>query len=88
MPMPIEAKDIAVGDWSPNYGTVTVVKEHKDRDGNILGYSFDFFNGSKLTNVKPEFQIDIEQDGARIIHEGMPNAAAIRPGLGADHGKN
>jgi hypothetical protein len=88
MAMPVEAREIAVGDWSPNYGTVTEIKENKNITGDILGYNFTFFNGQKLTNVAPDLQISIEQGGADIIHDGMPDKSQIRPGLAADHAKD
>ncbi len=88
MSMPVEAKEVAVGDWSPNYGTVTEIVEHKNTAGEILSYSFKFFNGSILTNVKPDYQLVIDQDGANIVHNGMPDPSQIRPGLKADHAKD
>lgn len=88
MAMPIEAREVAVGDWSPNYGTVTEVKENKNSGGEILSYNFKFFNGGTLTNVKPDFQLVIEQSGADIVHNGMPDQPQIRPGLKADHAKD
>lgn len=88
MPMPIEAKEITVGDWSPNYGTVTVIRENKNFAGDILGYDITFFNGQKLTNVAPDYQLVIVQGGSDLIHEGMPDKSQIRPGLKADHAKD
>ena len=88
MPMPVEASDVAVGDWSPNYGTVTEIKENKNTGGDILSYNFKFFNGYELSNVDPEFVFIIEQGGAEIVHNGMPDPSQIRPGLAADHGKD
>lgn len=88
MSMPIEAREIAVGDWSPNYGTVTEIKENKNAAGDILGYNFTFFNGQKLTNVDPALQMNIEQDGSDFIHNGMPDKSQIRPGLATDHAED
>lgn len=83
MPMPIEAKEVAVGDWSPNYGTVMKVSPHEVR-GEVANITLEFFNGHSIM-VKPDEQIEIEQGGADIIHNGMPDKSQIRPGLGADH---
>jgi hypothetical protein len=83
MPMPIEAKEVAVGDWSPNYGTVSHVSPHLYR-GNITTITIEFFNGKSI-QVKPEEQLDILQAGSDIIHNGMPQKSGIRPGLGSDH---
>ena len=86
MAMPMDAKDVAVGDWSPNYGTVVEVKATVYQ-GKVTSIFFQFFNGATLT-VAPDYQIVIEQDGANIIHNGMPDASEIRPGLKADHAKD
>ena len=88
MPMPVEASDVAVGDWSPNYGTVIEVTENKNLGGDILSYNFKFFNDYELTNVAPDFVFVIEQGGADIVHNGMPDSSQIRPGLKADHAKD
>ena len=88
MSMPIEAKEVAVGDWSPNYGSVVEVKENKNSSGEILSYSFKFFNGYEITNVKPDYQMVIEQGGSAIVHTDPLNKNQIRPGLDADHAKD
>lgn len=88
MTMPIEASEVAVGDWSPTYGSITAIKENKNAAGDILGYNLTFFNGHTLTNVAPTYQLVIEQDGADFIHNGMPDKSQIRPGLAADHAKD
>jgi len=85
MSLPVEAKNIAVGDWSSNYGTVVGIIVHKKNKDEIIGYDFEFFNGSKLTNVAPDYQLNIVQDGSDIVHNGMPDPSQIRPGLEADH---
>lgn len=83
MPMPIEAKEVAVGDWSPNYGTVTKVTPHEYR-GAISTITIEFFNGKSIM-AKPDEQIFLVQNGSDIIHDGMPDKSQIRPGLAADH---
>lgn len=85
MSIPIEAREVAVGDWSPSYGTVTEVKEITNKAGVVVGYNFTFFNGNKLTNVDPTLQLEILTGGSDIIHNGMPSSSQIRPGLKEDH---
>lgn len=89
MPMPIEAKEIAVGDWSPNYGTVVAIKENKNLLNQIVGYNIKFFRDDyEMTNVKPEAILMILQGGSDIVHNGMPDKTQIRPGLKGDHANN
>lgn len=86
MPMPVEGKEVAIGDWSPNYGTVTKITPH-DYKGQVENITIEFFNGNSIM-VKPDQQIVIEQGGAGIVHNGMPDPSQIRPGLKADHAKD
>lgn len=86
MPLVIEAKDIAVGDYSPTYGTVMAIKENKNRSGDVLTYDFTFFsNDYVMSGVSPDLMLPMIQGGADIMHNGLPNKSQIRPGLKADH---
>lgn len=88
MAMPVSVQDVAVGDWSPNYGTVVEVKENKNAAKVITSYTVKFFSDYSMANLLPDYQLDIVQSGADIMHNGMPDKSQIRPGLAADHGKN
>lgn len=53
MALPIEAKDLCVGDYSPDYGTIKQVKKSKDN------VELTFANGTVLTpNNETEFIVD------------------------------
>ena len=86
MSMPVEAKDIAVGDWSPAYGTVTKVTPHENQ-GKVTTITIEFFDGKSIM-CKPDQQEEIVQDGSQLIHNGMPDPSEIRPGLKEDHAKD
>jgi len=83
MAMPIEASEVAVGDWSPNYGTVMKVSP-REVNGKVSTIAIEFFSGYSIM-VKPDEQLEILQGGADVIHNGMPDKSQIRPGLAADH---
>lgn len=86
----IPASEVAVGDYSPVFGTVTKVTEHRDKKTNELQtIDFTFFNTSyEITGALPDYMMEILQGGAEIIHDGMPDKSQIRPGLAADHAQD
>lgn len=81
MPVPIPASEIAVGDYSPELGTVRTVVEHRDRKTNeLLGVDLTFWNGRSEIMVEPHAIFFIEQGG---LTDRVPNQS-VRPGLSDD----
>lgn len=81
MSVPVEASDIAKGDFSPVYGTVTKVVEHRDRQTNeVITLDIYFFNGDVQMGVDPASQFDLIQGW----NGGNPEGS-IRSGLATDH---
>jgi len=62
----LEVEEIAVGDYSAEYGTVASVKDMGD------GIELTFKNGTTLTPTKGT-QLEIDQ-GGRFVHNGKSEA--------------
>lgn len=63
MAVPLEAKEIAVGDYSPEYGTVVKVEDVGQDD-----ISIEFRNGKSIM-LRRDSEITIDQ-GGRFGHRG------------------
>lgn len=85
MTVPMPASEIAVGDYSPNYGTVKAIVEHRDRKTNELKtLDIDWFNGEKHTAVEADRVYDII--GGGLTDHGP--IGTVRPDLKSDHAKD
>jgi hypothetical protein len=80
MPLPIEASEIAEGDWTEVAGTVRTVKENRDKAGNLQSLDFTFWNGKVEYGVDPNAIFIVEQGGLN----DRPPSSTIRPGLISD----
>lgn len=58
----VEAKDIAVGDYSPDYGTVKEVVETKGKDQEVTSIKLIFINGKTMI-MKPDDELTMTQGG-------------------------
>jgi hypothetical protein len=82
MPLPIPASEIAEGDWSPVYGTVRKITEHRIAKTNeLVTLDFEFWNGDTQDGVSPDREFDIVAGG--LTDHGP--IGSIREGLKTDH---
>lgn len=79
------ASDLAKGDFVTRFGTIRTVTEHKDKNGNVVTYDIEFWNGVKEIGIDPETVFEVVQGKALYNNDGLPSQS-VRPGLQADHG--
>lgn len=58
----VEAKEIAVGDYSPDYGTVEKVIETKGKDQVVTSIKLIFINGKQMI-MNPDDELMMTQGG-------------------------
>ena len=81
MAVTIQAREIAAGDYSLDYGTVEKITEHRDRKtSDLISVDLFFWNGQMQVRVDPNSEFSIIQGG---LTDRTPNQS-VRPGLGTD----
>lgn len=79
MSLPVEAKNIGVGDYSTTKGTVTLVVEHKvPKTGELESLDIHWKNGETDLGVSPDAPYNVVQGWGS-------HYSSVRSGLAADH---
>lgn len=82
MALPVEAKDIAAGDWTESWGTIRTVVENRDKKTNELqSLNFTFWNGREEIGIDPCAIFMVVQGG---LNDRQPTST-IREGFADDH---
>lgn len=82
VPLPIEAQDLAVGDYDPMYGTIKKIESTINPKTKVVeSVDLYFWNGKALTGVEPDRLFYAVQGG---LTDHGPEGS-IREGLAADH---